>query len=371
MFLVLSLRLSRTLLAPWLDSDLAFSFRSDNFFSFSGGQLRRGLLGELLFQGQSLGFPSILIYSIGLLAIFGFLYLYLFPRLLRSFSQAEVLIIIFSGLFLMPSIDREVFILGPAVYYYFRRQLDFGFFLLLGFTAFIHEISLLLYFPCILWVLAKIWTEKRWSYLPSIAFVGLSFASVILFKGDMNLIPEREFWPAYGVIGLEDHFLYTFTGKGLLATLKLHASIILGKSETFLAIPGFVAFFGIVLFSLRRYGASAMTTVYYFVITLIFCTLTLDYGRYFYLLFFFYLLLSQSGLLLKVDEVLEPFQKLVPSVIKGSLSFDFKHRGFLIFLSIFALAPFGYWLGDTILEPAFLQEFQQLWNFELPKYAGE
>ena len=99
LFLLVFVRQGRTLFSPWLDSDLSFAFRSDNFFSFSGGQIRRGLIGEILLQIQTWGFDALWAYSLLLLLSFALLYVFVFPRLLISFKPVEVLLIVSSGFF--------------------------------------------------------------------------------------------------------------------------------------------------------------------------------------------------------------------------------------------------------------------------------
>lgn len=370
-FAMVFTRHGRTLMAPFLGSEQVFTFRSDNFFSFSGGQIRRGLIGEKLILLQSWGMDAIFVYSLLLLLFFSLCYLLVFPSLLQSFKVREAYLIVLSGFFLMPGIDREIFMLLPALYYFIRRKNDFLFYLLLGLMAFIHELSLLLYFPFIWLLIQNFWRERKAQSLLYFTLVMACFAAVIVLKSELNLVPEREFWPQYGIEGLEDHFLYTFAGKGLLATLKLHASVILGKVETFYALPGLLAFFILLLLTLKRYGASALSLYYYLAINLILFLLTIDYGRYFYLLFFFYLLISQSGLLALADQSLQSFRFLMPAFIRRGLQFKFKHSWYQIALLVFALAPFGYWLGDTLLKPAFWQEIEQLIDFHLPKHAGE
>lgn len=371
LLLMVAWRLSQTLLAPFFGADLAFSFRSDSFFSFSGGQFRRGFIGEFLFQMQSAGLPAILMYSLLLLLLFALLYAWLFPKLLVSFKASEILLILLGGFFLMPGIDREIFMLLPAVYFFLRPRLDLGFFAILFLLAFIHEMSLLLYFPFMWAAFRQMQKEGKWAKLLYLLPVLLAYLTAIVWKGHPNYLPEREFWPQFGILNLEDHFLYSFAGKGLLATLKLHASVFLGKVESLYALPGLISFFGILYLLLRRFGASVYSMAYYLAVTVLFFMLTIDYGRYFYLLFFFYLLLSQSGLLAKADAALADFKFLIPPFLRNWLSLDFSHLHFQILLLIFALAPFGYWLGDTQLSPAFMQEVQQFIHFELPKYAGE
>lgn len=370
-FLMVMMRLGRTLLPSSIGSDLAFSFRSDNFFSFSGGQIRRGLIGEGLLQLQSIGVDAIVSYSLLLLLTYFLLYTFVFPKLLASFRVSEVLLILLSGFFLMPGIDRELFMLLPAVYYFARRKEDAGFYLLIALNAFIHELSLLLYFPFIWGLLRNLLSDRKWYQLLYLLVIAASFGSVILLKSELNLVPEREFWPLHGVSGLEEHFLYTFAGKGLLATLKLHGSVILGKVETLYAIPGLIAFFLLVMLSLRRFGAKAIVLYYYLAINVLLFLLTIDYGRYFYLLFFFYLLVAQSGLLLKAEQALASFKFLMPGFVEKLFHFDFSPSLYRWLLIVFAVAPFGYWLGDTMLEPAFWQEISQLIDFKVPKYAGE
>lgn len=259
----------------------------------------------------------------------------------------------------------------PAVYYFARRKEDAGFYLLIALNAFIHELSLLLYFPFIWGLLRNLLSDRKWYQLLYLLVIAASFGSVILLKSELNLVPEREFWPLHGVSGLEEHFLYTFAGKGLLATLKLHGSVILGKVETLYAIPGLIAFFLLVMLSLRRFGAKAIVLYYYLAINVLLFLLTIDYGRYFYLLFFFYLLVAQSGLLLKAEQALASFKFLMPGFVEKLFHFDFSPSLYRWLLIVFAVAPFGYWLGDTMLEPAFWQEISQLIDFKVPKYAGE
>ncbi len=370
-FVVVLWRHGQTLLAPWLGSDLAFAFRSDNFFSFSGGQIRRGLIGEKLILLQSWGIDAVQFYSVLLLVFFAFAYLIVFPRLLQSFKSTEVFLILMGGFFLMPGLDREIFILLPALYFLFRRQRDLLFYLLIAVLAFVHELALLLYFPFILDLLLRAWKEHKPAQLLAVLLILGGYGAVILIKGQMNFVPEREFWPQYGISGLEDRFLYSFSGKGLWETLKMHLSVMIGRRETIYAMPGMAAFFTIVFLSLQRFGASALLIVYYIGINALIFLLTIDYGRYFYLLFFFYLLISQNGMLGMAEKALKGFKPLFPQFLERLMNFEFRRDVYLSALIVFALAPFGYWLGDTLLEPALWQEVQQLIDFNLPKHAGE
>ena len=370
-FIIVLLRQVRTLMAPFLGSELAYTFRSDNFFSFSGGQIRRGLIGEKLILLQEWGFDAVFFYSLLLLVFFSFCYLVVFPRLLQSFKVQEAYLILLSGFFLLPGIDREIFMLIPALYYYLSHKNDFLFYFLLGISAFIHELTLLLYFPFIWILIQDFWRIRKWQPLFYFVMVMACFAVVIGLKSELNLIPEREFWPQHGVEGLEDHFLYGFAGKGLMATLKLHGSVILGKVETLYALPGLAAFFVLLALTLKHFGAAAISLYYYIAINVLLFLLTIDYGRYFYLLFFFYLIISQSGLLAIADRSLRSFRFLMPKFVEGWLSFKFNRTWYQIALLIFVIAPFGYWLGDTLLKPALWQELEQLIDFHLPKYAGE
>lgn len=371
LFVLLGFRLMRTLLAPWLGADLAFAFRSDNFFSFSGGQIRRGLIGEVLLSMQKLGLPSVLMYSLLLLLLFSFIYLWVFPRLLRPFRPLEIILILVSGFFLMPSVDRELLMILPALYFFLRRKQDWGFYGLIALSAFIHELSLLLYFPFIWSLFKELLQTKKWKQLVPLLVIAISYASVILIKGSMSLDPELNYWPQFGISGLEDRFLYTFAGKGIVATLKLHASVFLGDPQAWMALPGMISYFVILLLLLRRFGASPKVISYYLAINLLLFVLTIDYGRYYYFLFLFYLLLTQSGMLVSAGKALQSFRFLMPAFVGKILNFPFSHRAFSIALLIFALAPFGYWIGDTLAQPVLWQELAQLVDFKLPKYAGE
>lgn len=369
LFVIVFLKQARTLLAPWLGSEEAFTFRSDNFYSFSGGQIRRGLIGELLIALQSIGLPAILLYSLLLLVTYAFFYLWIFPRLVLTFKRSEYLLILLSGLFLMPGIDREIFMLIPAVYYFFYRRMDTGFYLLLALIAFVHELSLLLYFPFILSLFQKTIKEFKFSSFGTLLLVIASYAAVLLFSGKLNLSPELDFWPRYGIQGIQDHYLYEFTGMKLLDALHLHAAYMWTFPRTKFALIGLAAYFVVVLLSFKRLGASPLLTAFYLLTNFVIFVLTIDHGRYFYLLFFFYLLLLSTGLLKEAEQAIKPFERFMPKFIERWLSFDYKSNYYLVAMVIFALAPFGYYAGGTQYTPAIWQEIEQLIHFELPEHA--
>ncbi len=369
-FAVVFLRQLRSLMYPWLGEGHVFTFRSDNFFSFSGGQIRRGLIGEILIVLQSWDWPAIFIYSLILLLVYAWLYLWVFPKLLESFNRWEFVLIILSGFFLLPGIDREIFMLLPAAYYFLRSKQDLGFFILLALVAFLHELALLLYFPFILKTLQQSLREPRWDGVIGLVLVLVSYGSVILIAGDLNLAPERDFWPQHGVSGLENKYLYKFSGMGLLEVIKLHGARLLSYPQTKYALIGLISFAVLLILSFKRFRAKPIVIYYYLAVNALLFILTIDYGRYFYLLFFFYLLVLSSGLLKNAESALSKFDFLLPAVFERWMNFEYQAKYYHITLLVFALAPFGFYVGDTQLSPALWQELEQLIDFKLSKHAA-
>ena len=350
------------LMEPVLSKTLSYAFRDDDFFSFTSGHIRRGLIGELLYTLQRNDINSIIAFTVLLLVSFLLIYGKLFFRIIQSLPLAERYLLLLTPFVLNMGIDRELFILLPLVWYFYRKQTDLFFYLIIAIILFVHEIALLFYLPFILALFLKSSPIKGLN--KTIAIGSLISALAILFgiKEQITNILEISFWPAQGVPGLTETYLYTFGGMPVSKLLRNHGSILLLNIETLYALPGILLFLAYSFSCLNRNKWLPYTTTFYLGVNALFFIMTIDYGRYFYHLFFLYLFLQSSGLAEKAEVTL---QHLAQSIVGKwmhllpQINFQRYHIWILIF---FINAPIGYWVKDTELSPRWLQEIQLLIN---------
>jgi hypothetical protein len=348
------------LMEPVLSKTLPYAFRDDDFFSFTSGHIRRGLIGELLYTLQQNGINGIIAFTVLLLVSFLLIYGKLFFRILQSLPLAERYLLLLTPFVLNMGIDRELFILLPLVWYFYRKQTDLFFYLIIVIILFVHEIALLFYLPFILALFLKSSPIKGLN--KTIAIGSLISALAILFgiKEQITNILETSFWPAQGVPGLTDTYLYTFGGMPVSKLLRNHGSILLLNIETLYALPGILLFFAYSFSCLNRNKWLPYTTAFYLGVNALFFIMTIDYGRYFYHLFFLYLFLQSSGLAEKAEVILQHLAQFIVGKwmhLLPPINFQRYHIWILI---LFINAPIGYWVKDTELSPRWLQEIQFL-----------
>lgn len=350
------------LMGPVINSTLPYAFRDDDFFSFSSGHIRRGLIGELLYILQRNGFNSIIIFTAILLLLYLLIYGKILFRMIQTLPIAERYLLLLTPFVLNMGVDRELFILLPLVWFFYRKKTDLIFYILIAIILFVHEIALLFYLPFMLALLLK--TSPIKGLNRTMAIVSLISALAILFgiKEQLTNTLELSFWPEQGVPGLTQTYLYTFGGMPVSKLLRNHGSILLLNVETLYALPGILLFLVYSFSCLNRTKWLPYTTLFYLGVNALFFIMTIDYGRYFYHLFFLYLFLQTSGLAEKAEATLSNIaQSIIGKWMRLLPQINFQ-RYHIWILVLFINAPIGYWVRDTELSPRWLQEIQFLIN---------
>lgn len=350
------------LMEPVLSKTLSYAFRDDDFFSFTSGHIRRGLIGELLYTLQRNDINSIIAFTALLLLTFLLIYGKILFRTIQTLPLTERHLLLLTPFVLNMGIDRELFILLPLVWYFYRKQTDIFFYLIIAIILFVHEIALLFYLPFILALFLKSSPIKRISR--TIAIGSMIGALAILFgvKEQISNTLEISFWPAQGVTGLTATYLYTFGGMPVSKLLYNHGSILLLNIQTLYALPGILLFLAYSFSCLNRKKWLPYTTAFYLGVNALFFIMTIDYGRYFYHLFFLYLFLQTSGLAEKSEATLRSIAQPIIGKWMDLLP-EIKFQQYHIWILIlFINAPIGYWVKDTELSPRWLQEIQFLIN---------
>jgi hypothetical protein len=348
------------LMQPVLVKVLPYAFRDDDFFSFSSGHIRRGLIGEFLYLLQRNGINSIIAFTAILLITYTIIYSRIFFRMLQTLPLTERYLLLLTPFVMHMGIDRELFMLLPLVWFYYRKQTDLIFYCIIAIVLFIHEIALLFYLPFMLALFLK--TSPVKGLQRGFAICSIVVALVILFgiKEHITNQLELSFWPEQGIRGLTQTYLYTFGGMPVTALLRNHISILLLNIETLYALPGIVLFFVYSFSCLNSKQWLPYTTIFYLGVNALFFIMTIDYGRYFYHLFFLYLFLQTSGLAEKAETTLKDIaQPMVGKWVKKLPKLTFQQYHIWILL-LFINAPIGYWVRHTELSPRWWQEIQFL-----------
>lgn len=276
---------------PYFDGSSTATFREDNFWSYSSGFLRRGFPGEAIYRLDLWTQHGPLIFSL-LITVTYFLAWYVVAREAgRYLTPVQSMLALLSPLALHAGIDGEIFLLLPLLYLVWRGRdaNELVALLLIGLALAIRESAILFYLPLIAGLMLRgDWTRRL------VGLVILTvFALSIIAGGEPTYLLEHEYWPAQGVEDLRARHLYLFAELPLGTLLDLHQGLI---RENLVLIAPSLLLFGIIYVSLilQRTG-SLLLTGYFIAALVVFFTLTIDYGRYFYLPFAIALLMTSPG----------------------------------------------------------------------------
>ncbi len=345
--------LSLTHGVPYLVGTDLYTFRDDNFWSYTSGFYRRGLPGELLLWLNNItdGAGPILYSSI----LMGF-YLVVLTLVLRSLIPRHGTLFLFllcvSPIMLFFRIDSEVFLLLPfALICLLGRSIRLPILMIFVVVSIaVRETAFLIYLPIIL----------RCFTTGSILDLLLGFFAIAIFAIFILILPENltyqlenHYWPIYGIENLTETYLYNFAGGSLQETLYLHLHFI--SKNILLGGWSLAAFFIFVLGFIYSATKSVPICTYFALLLLVMGILTVDYGRYYYLFFFCAVFLSYGQA--------SSYMELRPLVILVRyLSMEqFLKRGFVICerhktttLTLLCLAPTGFWIGEVDPIPRFI-----------------
>lgn len=297
LFLLLALAFAffnsaRLLFFPMLQGE-AYGFRDDNFWSLTSGFYRRFLPGDFLYYTDLVTSFGIEIYSLVLITLFGFFAILVYRELNITLQPIEKIILSLSPIVLLYQVDSEIFLLLPILPLLFikdRSAREATFLLLLLFSIFVRELSILFYAPVLLWIIVQSPIKLK---IAATSIVAIFVFSILFLSGEPTYGLERDYWPAQGVSDLETTHLYQFAEKSITEVLALHLSLI---QEYFIIFaPGVVLFLLLCCTYIYRRTSTAYPVVFFIVLCLVSFVLTIDYGRYYYLFFFLCVFLSSDN----------------------------------------------------------------------------
>jgi len=333
---------------------VAWGLRDDDFWAFSGGHLRRGLLGEILYRGTDLvGERWLAVVSAGLVVIYGFAVWRVARIMQREASWRWLWPVGLSAVFLNFPVDREAALLLPLLMVgswtesgALRRV---AFLLAVIAAAFVHEFAVLLYLPLVLMLLAEEPPgPQRHLLLAGAGAIVLTGGLIAVLRPVPSIVLETTFWPTHGMPGLEATHLYSFVSRSLGDTMRLHFSMLATPSG--LWNLAFQATLLALLVSCLWGSWRMLAAVLCFVLPA--SVLTIDYGRYAYMTFFFYFLAwYQLGFARK---------SRVPSP---------RHRRLICSVAVlFCLIPHSFFAGAEPVELAVERSAKRVWG-AMPKLA--
>lgn len=285
-------QIRKALLPYLLEEDVTTTLREDDYWSFTGGFIRRALLGEVLFQGSSLTGTNIsAAVSVACVIAYGFVVYRVLRRLLHTLAPVQVAMLALTPLLIPFKIDREVFLLLPLLAFATAGTSNLRWTIagsVAAVAALVHEFALALYVPLMLAVHASSGRLLRVS--PALLVAGALVVIAVplaLVPAAPTLVPEQAFWPRFGITGLDQSWLYAFAEMRFSEVLRLHAGYMTASLTAFLNVAFVLASFWFLV--TRVATAPAMRLAAPFVL-LPFFVLTVDYGRYAYVLFAFFVL---------------------------------------------------------------------------------
>ena len=338
--------------------DVDYTFREDNFWSYSSSIFRRGMVGEVLYNLDLLTGNSFYIFSFVIWITFLYFLFMSLVYVRKCFSLFELSAFLISPCFLLYSVDSEVFTLLPflTLFNSSNRVRIWGTLLLIAFSISIREISLLFYFPVLVYLIVY---EKSIVKVGSFFVLLLSLVCILIPKPEATFMLEDTYWADKGY-SLKSHHLYLFVDMGILDVLDYHLGYFRDKAS-YIIIPLFCFIALLVVFFFQRTRDSIATIYLFFMVSVCF-VLTIDYGRYFYLFWIYTVLSSHS----KVSYMfVRPwgFITIRPNIIERILVRLGSYR--VLILVFFTLAPSGYWIGVYQLTPRFMTLLNEgLWFFK-------
>lgn len=314
------------------------ALRADNFWSYSSGIIRRGLSGELIYYFDRLFGNGPRVYALLLVSVFAFFTYQALREAAHRLSLSEVCLLGISPLVLFYEIDTEVMALLPLLTVNSKHQWVrvYGTLALIAVGVLFREITLILHFPILLYLLLSRTGTARFL---SVGLCMLSIVFILSPKPAPNYLLETTYWNAQG-LELLDHHLYRFVEMSIGDVLPLHLTYIADHALLILpAICGFLLFSIAIVFHrthsilLSCYCAAAISLCF---------VLTVDYGRYFYF-FMLYVLLLPASIATPFINIERAADQRIYKRLHHSLTLINRYR--VCWLMILVVAPSGYWAG--------------------------
>ena len=324
---------------PYLTEGVTFTFRQDNFFSYSSGMVRRALPGEIIYRLDLLTGIGPQIFT-GLMLTLWLFFLGLTTfHFRRTATPLEQIFVYLSSFYLLHSIDAEIFILLPFLGILFFRgsAAAYGVLGTIVLAGLIREVTFLLFAPVLLGFLLS----KRWPLvLSTLVVTGAATWLLVFYSPLSSYALEFEYWPDRGISRLVETNLYSFVHRPLGNVLTMHVTWI---SDNILIIaPALIFFFGYAAMLIHhRRGSPALVLMFFGTVSVLY-VLTFDHGRYFYILFMFLVLMTTN----RGRTYFEAIAWQPPPLSWfGALLDKSNDRARSVTALLFALAPSGEWVG--------------------------
>jgi len=322
-------------------SGLPFGFRDDTFWAWSSGFARRGLPGEVIYRLDLLTGTGPFLFSVLLIAVFAGIAVLALGELHRRLPGAQFALLCLTPVVLIYRVDAEVLILLPFLGLILARGTWLGpvTLVLIAVATLTRELALVLFLPVLvtLAITGPVWL--RAITLATVAALSLPF----VLGGQPTYALETLYWPDHGVPGLRDMIMYRFAEMGLSELLHLHLGF--WAENWLIVLPSILVFLALALSILVPAGpqGSRAALVFLPLVGAMFI-LTVDYGRYFYLLVFYVILATRPDCLPFFD--LRDWRGL-PAAEAGLARvghWTARHRTAV--LAAFALVPSGFWTNE-------------------------
>lgn len=330
----------------FMTKELSYPFRADNFWAYSSSIFRRGLTGEIIYNLDILTGKGIYLFTFSIWSFFVLFLARFLKELRRELSVTECILFIFSPFLLLYSVDAEIFTLLPFLTLFSKNHkvCIWGTLALIVISTLIREISLLFYFPVLIYFMIN---GQRHLKLTA-GLILLILLSIALFpKPSPTYFLENSYW---STLELQKHSLYKFSDMPISQVLPMHLDFIFSKWQYFV-IP--VTCFLLLATSLfYKRTSSALGSLYLFSMISACFVLTVDYGRYFYL-FIMLTVLASSPSTYKYFTTFPAILNFngINSLLGCFLKKIESNKSIILLIAV--ISPSGYWAGDYQIKPRF------------------
>ena len=328
-------------LAERILSGLPFGFRDDTFWAWSSGFARRGLPGEVIYRLDLLTGAGPFLFSALLIAVFAVITVVALRKLYKRLPGVQFALLCLTPVVLIYRVDAEILILLP----FFGLILAGGEWrgpvtlVLIAVATLARELALVLFLPVLLTLAV---TGPVWLRAATVATVA-ALALPFVLGGQPTYALETLYWPDHGVPGLQDMTMYRFAEMGLGELLGLHLGF--WAEDWLIVLPSILVFLALALSILVPAGPHGPRAALVFLpLVAVMFILTVDYGRYFYLLVFYLILATRPDCLPCFD--LRNWRGLprAEAVVARTGHWVARHRTAV--LIAFALVPSGFWTRE-------------------------
>lgn len=354
-FLILVSSVIFLIVFPYSSNGNLYTFREDNFWSYSSGFCRRASVGEIIYILDTFTGLGPLVLTMMYCAIFIISALFVFYSICEAFSLLEIILLSLTPFVLLYMVDGEVLMLLPLLAMGMQRSggRNFIVLVLIAFAISARELALLLYSPALLILLVRGHPIIRVAVVLVLAAFCTSFSGLC---GPPSFVLETTYWPDRGVTMLTDSQLYKFAEKSLSDVLALHLkhigeNALLGGIQWFALATTFMTY-------IAWQTQQPLTVLWFLVIYAFASVLSIDHGRYAYFFFFFTILMARpaSRDWFRLNDLGIPSAASIERAIAPAVGYMSAARRWLLPVSLFVLVigPSAFVISQTQLMPRFL-----------------